>query len=1105
MKWILHWPLAVALLGVLIHAQPAAAAPTFPLRASDSGRHLVDARGEPFFYHADTAWNLPKKLTLAEANEYLDDRIARGFTAIQIQAISKEQGPVTNRDGQPPFDPPDDLLKPNERYWKHLDRVLDAARQRGLLVAVAPVWIRWGGQDKEGWRNQLTDDNARPYGRFLGSRYKRFDNILWILGGDADPKEKAPAIHELAAGLKDTAPHHLLTAHNAPEHASAEFFADARWLDVNLAYSYREVQPHVLAEYTRGRARPIVLGESGYEEESNDRRGGDAYRMRRQAYGALLSGACGHAFGQKHVWRFDAEWRQALDSPATRHMAHLKTLFATLPWHRLVPDANGELVVEGRGKAGGVDYVCAARGDDGTLALVYLPQRRRVVLDASKLAKGASARWFDPTSGRSTEAVREDVGGRWRFEPPEKNAAGDGDFVLVIKNAAAARAEFPGDQWEAVSPAQVGLDARRLDPARDYALTGGGAGVVVRAGRVALAWGDTKQRFDLKSTTKSFGASALGVAIADGTVRLDDKAVDHHPKLGVPPDDNRSTGWIGEITLAHLANQTAGFEKPGGYGRLLFRPGTKWHYSDAGPNWLAECLTLRYRRDLRDVMFEKVFAPIGITPEDLTWRDNQYRPHLIDGISRREFGSGISANVEAMARLGYLYLRGGRWRDRQILPRDFVEAVGRPPGRSVGLPEHEPQGEHGNASDHYGLLWWSNADGALPLPVPRDAYWSWGLYDSLIVVIPSLDIVVARAGKSWDRKAGGGHYDVLRPFLESICGAVIDRAGAARPAAPSRRIPRIEWAPPETIVRRANGSDNWPMTWADDGELYTAYGDGWGFDPRVPEKLSLGFARVSGSPDNFTGHNIRSPTGESTGDGPRGRKASGMVMADGVLYVWARNAGNAQLGWSTDHAATWTWADWKLDRGFGCPTFIQFGRNYSGATDGYVYTVSPHADDAYKPADSFDLARVPKDGITRRDAWEFFAGLGSDGLPRWTKDVNGRTPVLEKRGKCSRSGVTFVPALERYLWVVTLPAARGGPEGRWSGLSVYEAPQPWGPWTNVFEADPWDVHPGDSASFPAKWVAPDGRSAHLVFSGDDSFSVRRASFVLADVPHSQPP
>ncbi|HEX8204275.1 MAG TPA: serine hydrolase, partial [Isosphaeraceae bacterium] len=180
------------------------------------------------------------------------------------------------------------------------------------------------------------------------------------------------------------------------------------------------------------------------------------------------------------------------------------------------------------------------------------------------------------------------------------------------------------------------------------------------------------------------------------------------------------TGWLDRITIRHLATQTAGFEKPGGFGRLLFRPGTHWYYSDGGPNWLAECLTLAYRRDLNELLFERVFAPLGIAPEDLAWRRNSYRPRPIDGIERREIGSGIGANVDALARLGLLYLRGGRWRDRRILPRDFVDAARAAVPGVMGLPEHDP-GAHDNASDHYGLPWWNNADGTLP-DVPRDAY-----------------------------------------------------------------------------------------------------------------------------------------------------------------------------------------------------------------------------------------------------------------------------------------------------------------------------------------------------------------------------------------------
>jgi CubicO group peptidase (beta-lactamase class C family) len=118
-------------------------------------------------------------------------------------------------------------------------------------------------------------------------------------------------------------------------------------------------------------------------------------------------------------------------------------------------------------------------------------------------------------------------------------------------------------------------------------------------------------------------------------------------------------------------------------------------------------------------MFERVFTPLGITRDDLRWRTNQYRKHEIEGIPRREFGAGIHANVEALMRLGYLYLRKGSWKNKQILPREFVDIVSRPINTVVGLPEWSDT--HGNASDHYSLLWWNNADGTLE-NVPRDAW-----------------------------------------------------------------------------------------------------------------------------------------------------------------------------------------------------------------------------------------------------------------------------------------------------------------------------------------------------------------------------------------------
>lgn len=668
---------------------------------------------------------------------------------------------------------------------------------------------------------------------------------------------------------------------------------------------------------------------------------------------------------------------------------------------------------------------------------------------------------------------------------------------------------WPSPEWPAAEPADRGMDATGIDEAERYALSAGGSGMIVRHGEVIRRWGDQAKLYDIKSATKSFGATMLGVAIEEGKIELDAPARRYHPTLGTPPDGNLQDRWLDDLTILQLATQTAGFEKPGGYTKLLFKPGTHWHYSDGGPNWLAECLTLKYRRDLEDVMRDRIFTPLGITPDDLRWRANQYRDHEIQGIPRREFGAGIYANVEALSRLGYLYLRKGQWGNKQIITREFVRMASQPVPSVVGLPEWSH--DNGNASEHYGLLWWNNGDGELT-SVPRDAFWASGLYDSLIVVIPSLDLVAVRcgaAGKSWPRKKGDSPYRVLEPFLNPLVAGTIAEQwleAAAQPSGLHRNAPypassvvtSVEWEPPSSIVRLAEGCDNWPLTWADDGSLYTAYGDGWGFMPRVEKKLSLGLAKIVGGPADPRGINIRSESGERVGQGAVGEKASGMLMIDGMLYMALRNASNSQLAWSEDHGVTWQAADWKFETSFGAPTFLNFGQDYAGARDEYVYVYSHDADSAYQSADQMVLARVQKTKIRDREAYDFFVGLAENGSCRWSNDINDRGAVFQHPDNCYRSGVSYNAALRRYLWVQTLPgeARKAGPDARFQGgFAIYDAPEPWGPWSTVYYTEDWDVGPGETGSLPTKWMSDDGKTVHLVFSGDDYFSVRKATLV----------
>lgn len=374
------------------------------------------------------------------------------------------------------------------------------------------------------------------------------------------------------------------------------------------------------------------------------------------------------------------------------------------------------------------------------------------------------------TTGGSIDAAGLFVAGSsvGQFEVSATDAGISGQANVSVTDSIA---PWPTSGWTLATPQEVGLDQTLLEQARDYAQSGGGAGYITRHGRLVMSWGSDTALFSLKSTTKSIGGILLGVAVNDGLVQLGDLAQLHLPGIGLPPSGNASTGWLDEISVLNLATQTAGFEKPGGFIDQLYQPGTTWAYTDGGVNWLADMLTTVYVQDLNSMAFSRVFTQLGLDSGDLTWRDHLTRPDLIDGIKRREFSSGISANVDALARIGYLMLRQGEWDSSTVIPSNFVDQVRVPVPGVEGLPvSNDIQSRFAGASNHYGIMWWNNADGSIA-GLPTDAYWAWGLFDSLIVVIPSLDMVVSRAGSSWSGSRDPSYYQVLEPFLVPIAQA----------------------------------------------------------------------------------------------------------------------------------------------------------------------------------------------------------------------------------------------------------------------------------------------------------------------------------------------
>lgn len=338
---------------------------------------------------------------------------------------------------------------------------------------------------------------------------------------------------------------------------------------------------------------------------------------------------------------------------------------------------------------------------------------------------------------------------------------------------------YPGATWQTATPAAMGMDPALLEQARDYAESGGGAGIVVRSGYVVKSWGNTGDVWELKSSTKSIGSMLVGLAIQDGEYAFDDAMIDHIASGGTPPSSNAETGWLPDVTLRQLAIHAAGFNEPPGFEPLIAEPGSSWLYSDTGADWLADVTTVAFGQDLLTVLRTRILGPIGVSTSALSWRSNWYRPTTINGIARREFGSGITASVDAMARLGYLQLRGGVWNGVDVLNTSFAETVGTPDPSVGALPNLYPQ-RYPGATSHIGVLWWTNADGAMA-DVPTDAYFSWGLFDSVILVIPSLDVVAARAGDGW-RAGWDADYSVMEPFAAPIAQSVIAPVGVAEPS-----------------------------------------------------------------------------------------------------------------------------------------------------------------------------------------------------------------------------------------------------------------------------------------------------------------------------------
>lgn len=311
------------------------------------------------------------------------------------------------------------------------------------------------------------------------------------------------------------------------------------------------------------------------------------------------------------------------------------------------------------------------------------------------------------------------------------------------------------------------------------------------------------------------------------------------------------------------------------------------------------------------------------------------------------------------------------------------------------------------------------------------------------------------------------------------------------PYPPSARIGGLTWHW-DTLTQAAPGSDLWPVTWGADDHLYAAWGDGGGFGGSDSEgRVAMGIARIEGTPERWRGVNVNGGKDpEYAGSFAKKAKTTGLAMVDGVLYAtvnledgpWPNV--NHVLEWSTDRGATWTRDEGLFSKGdgnFQPAKFVTFGRDYQGVPDaltGYVYLCGPRQSTDRGSGNRLYLARAPRDRLRERAAFKFYRGSGAAGNPNWATEISAAEPIFTDPSGVTPGAIIYIPALQRYL----LTCFHVGP----GQLGVFDAPNPWGPWTTVAYDEDWggmgQEGEGLTCGFNQKWMSADGLTLWSVFS-----------------------
>lgn len=409
--------------------------------------------GRPFFWLGDTAWLLFHKLTEAEIDAYLENRAAKGFTV--IQATLSHFDDFATCDGQPAF-LDNDLSRPAEAsgFWTRVEHALEKAASLGLVMGLLPCWGSFANAGR------LNERTAPVYGKFLARRFGKYDNIIWILGGDVRGSVAPKAFEALARALKRGAPDQLVGFHPFGRCSSSQWFAGADWLDFHMFQSgHRDRTQRTLGAWDdnavadeewmaeenylyvfRDLARddkPTLDGEPSYEDIPHglhdpskpywtDR------EVRRYAWWSMLAGAAGFTYGHNAIMQFwdgvgepsfgvRQHWDVAMHSPGSFEMRHLRSLMEAVDWQ------------EGRNAQ---ELLADDTGTEDDKNLCFLTPKALVAYSFTgkpfgvrldRLPFAPKAYWYHPKLGGFSPFILPEDG---VFTPPSRE-----DWVLVLEKA----------------------------------------------------------------------------------------------------------------------------------------------------------------------------------------------------------------------------------------------------------------------------------------------------------------------------------------------------------------------------------------------------------------------------------------------------------------------------------------------------------------------------------------------------------------------------------------------------------------------------------------------------------------------------------------------